>query len=119
MTRLNLKKFEKNLTVRPLRPTDYDDVVALQRQCFPTMTEVWSKEQFLSQLATFPEGQVGVENQGKLVASTGSLILDFGLYKDWHNYDEIPDFAFIRNHNPAVKTLYGFQLTVDPPYPPL
>ena len=51
----------------------------------------WSKEQFDSQLRIFPEGQIGVEYQGQLVASCGSLILDFELYKNWHNHDEISD----------------------------
>lgn len=72
---INLKKFEKHLVVRPLRPEDWPDVVTLEQQCFPGM-ETWSKEQFDSQLATFPEGQISVEYQGKLVASSSSLILD-------------------------------------------
>ena len=83
--------------VRPLRPDDWDSVVALEQRCFPGM-ETWSKEQFDSQLAIFPEGQIGVEYQGKLVASSSSLILDFELYKDWHSFDEISDNGFIRNH---------------------
>ena len=66
MTKINLKKFEKNLVVRPLRLTDWEGVVALQKLCFPGM-EPWSKEQFASQLNIFPEGQIGVEYQGKLV----------------------------------------------------
>ena len=104
MTRINLKKFEKNLVVRPLRLADFERVVALQKLCFPGM-EPWSKEQFESQLAVFAEGQICVEYQGELVASSNSLILDFELYKDWHNFDEISDNGFIRNHNPNGTTL--------------
>ena len=43
MTKINLKKFEKNLVVRPLRPSDWEGVVALQKRCFPGM-EPWSRE---------------------------------------------------------------------------
>lgn len=115
MTRINLKKFEKNLVVRPLRLADFERVVALQKLCFPGM-EPWSKEQFESQLAVFAEGQICVEYQGELVASSNSLILDFELYKDWHNFDEISDNGFIRNHNPNGTTLYGIEIMVHPKY---
>jgi predicted amidohydrolase/ribosomal protein S18 acetylase RimI-like enzyme len=115
MTKLNLKKFEKNIAVRPLRVSDWPEVVALQKICFPTM-EPWSKEQFESQLKIFPEGQIGVEYQGKLVASSASLILDFELYKDWHDFDEISDSGFIRNHEPDGTTLYGIEIMVSPEF---
>jgi predicted amidohydrolase/ribosomal protein S18 acetylase RimI-like enzyme len=115
MTKLNLKTFEKNLRVRPLRLDDYEGVVALQQKCFPGM-ETWTRAQLQSQLGHFPEGQIGIEYQGKLVASSSSLILDFELYKDWHNYDDITDNGFIRNHKPDGKTLYGIEIMVDPKY---
>jgi ribosomal protein S18 acetylase RimI-like enzyme len=115
MTKINLKKFEKNLVVRPLRLSDWEGVVALQQRCFPGM-EPWSKEQFESQLKIFPEGQIGVEYQGKLVASSGSLVLDFELYKDWHSHEEISDSGYIRNHKPDGTTLYGIEIMVHPDY---
>ena len=88
-------------------------MVALQEKCFPKMGP-WTKEQFDSQLAIFPEGQICAEYQGKLVASSSSLLLDFELYKDWHSWEEISDNGFIRNHKPTGKTLYGIELMVDP-----
>lgn len=115
MSRINLKKFEKNLAVRMLRPSDYEDIAALQQKCFAGM-ETWSRAQFDSQLRIFPEGQIGVEYQGKLVASSSSVILDFELYKDWHNLDDISDSGFIRNHNPDGTTLYGIEIMVAPEY---
>ena len=72
MTKLNLKKFEKNLVLRTLRSSDWEGVTALERLCFPNM-EPWTREQFESQLKLFPEGQIGLEYQGKLVASSASL----------------------------------------------
>jgi predicted amidohydrolase/ribosomal protein S18 acetylase RimI-like enzyme len=115
MTKINLKRFEKNLKVRPLSAADYEGVIALQQRCFPGM-ESWTREQFDSRLRIFPEGQIGVEYQGRLVASSGSLVLDFELYKDWHSYDEISDNGFIRNHNPDGTTLYGIEIMVDPEF---
>src|SRR5580700_9553138 len=113
--KINLKKFEKNLVVRPLRSADWEGVVKLQQLCFPGM-DPWTKDQFESQLRIFADGQIGVEYQGKLVASSSSLILDFELYKDWHNLDEISDKGFIGNHNPDGTTLYGIEIMVDPDF---
>jgi predicted amidohydrolase/ribosomal protein S18 acetylase RimI-like enzyme len=115
MPRINLKKFEKNLVVRQLRADDWARVVALQQRCFPGM-ETWPKEQFESQIRIFPEGQIGVEYQGKLVGSSSSLIADFELYKNAQNFDEVSDNGFIRNHNPSGTTLYGIEIMVDPEY---
>jgi predicted amidohydrolase/ribosomal protein S18 acetylase RimI-like enzyme len=115
MTKLNLKDFETSLVVRPLRAEDFAGVVALQQKCFPKMTP-WSQEQFHSQLRIFSEGQIGVELQGDLVASSSSLILDFELYKDWHRWEDISDDGYIRNHKPDGKTLYGIEIMVDPDY---
>jgi predicted amidohydrolase len=78
--------------------------------------ETWAKEHFDSQLAIFPEGQIGIEYQGKLVASSSSLILDFEMYKEWDNLDAISDNGFIRNHDPNGSTLYGIEIMVDPEY---
>ena len=113
--RINLTQFEKQLVVRPLRPDDWDSVVALERRCFPGMS-TWTREQFDSQLATFPEGQIGIEYQGKLVASSSSLILNFEMYKDWDSFEAVSDHGRIRNHTPAGTTLYGIEMMVDPDF---
>jgi predicted amidohydrolase/GNAT superfamily N-acetyltransferase len=111
----DLKDFERKVSVRLLRREDYDQVVELQHACFPGM-KPWTREQFDSQLTLFPEGQICVEFQGRVVASSSSLILDFDLYHEWHSWSEIADGGFIRNHAPDGNTLYGIEIMVDPEY---
>jgi predicted amidohydrolase/ribosomal protein S18 acetylase RimI-like enzyme len=115
MSRLNLKAFEKQVAVRPLRRADWAAFRTLQERCFPGM-EGTTLAQFESQLERFPEGQICVEHQGRLVASSSSLILDFELYKDWNNWNEIADNGFIRNHVATGTTLYGIEIMVDPDF---
>ena len=79
MQNINLKEFETNIILRQLTESDYESVVSLQLKCFPHM-KPWSKEQFSSQVSTFQEGQLCVQFQDKIVASSSSLILDFSLY---------------------------------------
>lgn len=115
MKQIDLKDFERNIVVRLIRMADYDKITALQLKCFPGM-KPWSKEQLESQLTLFPDGQICVEYEGKIVSSSSSLILDFSLYSEWHSWKEIADNGFIRNHNSNGNTLYGIEIMVDPDY---
>jgi len=115
MDKLNLENFEAQLTLRPITMEDFDLIVALQMKCFPGMPS-WTREHIQSQLEIFSEGQLCVEYDGVVVASCSSLIVDFDHYSDWHNWREIADHGFIRNHDPEGDTLYGIEIMVDPEY---
>ena len=112
---LDLSSFEKKITVRPIRRDDYDQLVQIQKRSFPGM-KPWAIDQLESQLRIFPEGQICIEYEGKIVASSCSLILDFSMYAEWHNWREIADGGYIRNHDPQGNTLYGIEIMVDPEY---
>jgi predicted amidohydrolase/ribosomal protein S18 acetylase RimI-like enzyme len=113
--RIRLKDFEKRIHVRPLTPADFDDLIELQAACFPGMG-TWSRDQIVGQIERFPEGQICVEYQGKLVASSSSLIVDFDLYSEWHNWREIASGGFITNHSYDGDTLYGIEIMVHPTF---
>ncbi len=112
---IDLAEFEKHIRVRRLRLSDYDDLVAMQKRCFPSM-QTWGRDQIESQLALFPEGQIVVEYDGKVVASSASLIVDYDLYSDWHDWKTIADQGYIRNHAPDGDMLYGIEIMVDPEF---
>jgi predicted amidohydrolase/ribosomal protein S18 acetylase RimI-like enzyme len=107
------KDFERRVKVRRLALSDFASVVALQEQCFPKMPP-WTHDQFESMVSTFPEGQICVELEGEIVASSSSLMLDFDLYSDWHDWGKISDRGYIRNHDPKGNTLYGIEIMVHP-----
>jgi len=115
MAQKELKSLQKKIHVRPIRLEDHDQLVQLQLRCFPGM-KPWTTEQIESQLRIFPEGQICVEYEGKIVASSSSLIIDFNLYGEKHNWRDVADAGFIRNHNPEGETLYGIEIMVDPAF---
>lgn len=60
METLDLKDFERQMVVRSLTLDDYDALVAMHLKYLPRL-EPWSRAQIETQLAIFPDGQMGVE----------------------------------------------------------
>jgi predicted amidohydrolase/ribosomal protein S18 acetylase RimI-like enzyme len=112
---IRLEDFEREIRLRPLAIEDYDELVAMQALCFPGM-QTWGRDQIQSQIEVFPEGQIVVEYDDRIVASACSLIVDFDDYSEWHNWREIADEGYIRNHDPEGDTLYGIEIMVHPDY---
>jgi predicted amidohydrolase/ribosomal protein S18 acetylase RimI-like enzyme len=115
MTQIDHTSFEKKILVRQIQMEDYEQLVAIQLRAFPGM-KPWTREQLESQLSVFPEGQICIEYEGRIVASSSSLVLDFAMYGEWHSWREIADQGFIRNHDPHGNSLYGIEIMVDPEF---
>ncbi len=115
MNKIDLKKIEKKINIRQLKIEDYDQLVELQLLAFPGMP-TWNRDQLESQLDIFPEGQICIEYEGKIIASSSSLIVDFDLHEDFDSWQRISDSGYITNHNPDGDTLYGIEIMVHPGY---
>lgn len=115
MEPLDLKDYEWKIEVRQLTIEDYDALVEMQARCFPGM-QTWSRAHIESQLAMFPEGQIVIEIDGKLAASSTSLIVEYDPSLEWHNWKAVADSGYIRNHKPKGDTLYGIEIMVDPEF---
>ncbi len=107
------ENFKKKLIVRELTVEDYSGIAELELLCFPNMTG-WSKDQIESHIKIFPEGQICIEYDGKVVASSSSLIIDFEIYGEKHSWDEITANGYITNHDSEGDTLYGIEIMVHP-----
>ncbi|ASN06220.1 GNAT family N-acetyltransferase [Virgibacillus necropolis] len=113
MTNKNVTDLEKQLIIRNITPDDLDEIAALSNKCFgPDIS--FKRKHFVSQLKTFPEGQICIEYEGKIVGNASSLIINY--CGDNHSYKEVSDGGFIRNHNPDGINLYGIEVGVDPAY---
>jgi len=110
---VRLRDFEKKVRLRQLTLDDYPALVAMQQSCFPGM-QTWGIDQIESQLQIFPECQICLEVNGRLVASSTSLVVDYDRYEDWHDWKRVADAGFIRNHTLTGDTLYGIEMMVDP-----
>jgi predicted amidohydrolase/ribosomal protein S18 acetylase RimI-like enzyme len=113
MSELELEAFETQVELRPMTLDDFEELVALQLKCFPGM-EPWTRGHIESQQAHFPEGQLLVTVDDRIVASSSSLIVDTDHYEDWQDWKEISDNGYIRNHDEDGDALYGIEIMVDP-----
>lgn len=109
------KDYERSIILRNQTPEDFEKIVALQLACFPKM-KPWKREQFDSQQKVFPEGQFCIEVDGVVAASATSLVVDYDLYSEWHDWNVISDGGYIRTHNPQGDMLYGIEIMVHPDF---
>jgi len=107
---------QHRLRLRNLRLADYDDVRDIMDRVYPTMQGAWTREQFTSQLARFPEGQICIEDNDRVIAAAISLIVDYARYGDRHTYDHITGGGYLTTHDPRGDTLYGVDMFVHPDY---
>ena len=105
----------KKVNLRKTTLEDYDAVCAVQLECFPGM-KPWSKAQFESIMSIFPEGQFCVEYNGKIVASSSSLIIAHEDYSETASWNELTANGMITNHDPDGDTLYGMEIMVKPEF---
>ncbi|MCW8840168.1 MAG: GNAT family N-acetyltransferase [Gammaproteobacteria bacterium] len=107
---------EHVLRLRNTRLEDYPDIKAIMDKVYADIGGAWSEAQFRSQLKTFPEGQICIEDKGRVVAAAISVIVDYKRFGDRHTYDQITGDGYLTTHNPDGDTLYGVDVFVDPDY---
>lgn len=107
---------EHRLKIRNTRLSDYEDIHEIMELVYPTLEGAWSREQFASQISRFPEGQICIEDKGKVVAAAVSLIVDYSRYGDRHTYTQITGNGYLTTHDPSGDTLYGADVFVHPEY---
>jgi hypothetical protein len=47
------------------------------------------EKKFRAQLATFPDGQICIEDHGRVVAAAFALVVDYDKFGDHHTYGQI------------------------------
>ncbi|MCE9499995.1 MAG: GNAT family N-acetyltransferase, partial [Leptospira sp.] len=126
MKKKNIKEFftkrkdkviEKHkLNLRNTLVTDYEDVKEIMNQVYSNAGGTWTKEEFTSQITKFPEGQICIEDKGKVVAAVVSNVINYSKFTDKHTYDQITGAGTLSTHDPDGDTLYGVDIFVSPKY---
>ncbi|MDX2303485.1 MAG: bifunctional GNAT family N-acetyltransferase/carbon-nitrogen hydrolase family protein [Microscillaceae bacterium] len=115
MTQIAKETTEHVLLLRNLQLKDYNDIKEITRDIYQNMG-IWEYHYIRKLLKIFPEGQICIEDKGKVVAFALSILLDENDFDDDHSYFEIVGNGSFSTHNPKGNILYGIEIGVHPDY---
>jgi predicted amidohydrolase/ribosomal protein S18 acetylase RimI-like enzyme len=103
--------------MRMLSIEDYEDLLEIMTMVYSNIGDAtWSYDQIKNLLEIFPEGQICIEDKGKMVACALSLIVDYSKYGDNHTYEQITGNYKFSTHDENGDVLYGIDVFVHPDY---
>lgn len=101
--------------IRPLAPSDYDDVIGICRLVYPA-EEPYTRDELDAHRRVFPEGQfVAVAaDTGAVAGAHFTLRLRLADYHIDDPWDVLTAGGSFLDHDPAGPTLYGADIMVHP-----
>lgn len=106
-----------DIQVRNLTVEDYKDLKRSMEKAYASDAGgVWTRENIEDLIEVFPEGQLGVEVDGRVVACALSLIIDSKKTNLYKKYYEIIDNGKFSTHDYDGDTLYGIEVFVHPDF---
>lgn len=105
---------EHRLQLRNLQISDYSHIKEIMDLVYSNAGGSYTKKEFAIQLAKFPEGQICIEDNGRVVAAAFSIIVKYSKFGDKHSYAEITANGSFDSHDPDGDTLYGTDIFVHP-----
>jgi predicted amidohydrolase/ribosomal protein S18 acetylase RimI-like enzyme len=107
----------KKVELRNLEFDDYKQLKNSMVESYPEMAgSYWRANDIEKLLGIFPEGQLVILVDGKVVGSALSLIVDESLVDKKHNYSQITGNYSFSTHNPQGDILYGIDVFIHPSY---
>ena len=67
------EELEHRLKLRNIKLSDYEDIREIMVSIYKNQGGAWTKEELKNQLKAFPEGQIAIEDNGKVVAAGDTL----------------------------------------------
>ena len=105
------------LELRNLQLEDYKELKSSMIEAYPGMeNSYWKEEQIEKLLSVFPEGQLVIVVDGKVVGSALSLIIEEDIVDKNHDYKKITGNYTFSTHNANGEILYGIDVFIHPNY---
>ncbi|WP_257656803.1 carbon-nitrogen hydrolase family protein [Parapedobacter lycopersici] len=106
-----------DITVRLLSKQDYNDLKASMKEAYEgSPVGIWSRKNITDLIDLFPEGQLCVEVDGRVVACALSIIVDATKTDSNESYYEIIDYGKFTRHDAEGDVLYGIEVFVHPDF---
>lgn len=106
-----------NVEIRKLTLEDYEQLKSAMIESYSSIGgEYWRKERISKLIDIFPEGQICVVVDDKVVACALSIIVTHSEFGDQHTYQQVTGNYTFDTHNPEGDILYGIELFVHPDF---
>jgi ribosomal protein S18 acetylase RimI-like enzyme len=108
-----------HIIIRKIVPNDITQIIELQKRSFPLMAKdglIWGKYHLRNHIKVFPEGQLCAEIDGKVVASSSSLVISLIPNYREHTWAEATAYGMFTNHTLKGDTLYGADISTHPDF---
>ncbi len=103
--------------IRSLQLDDYAQLSQSFTRTYSDGSDVfWSREQIEKLITIFPEGQIVVVVDNKIVGCALSIIVDYDMVKNDHTYASVTGQETFNTHNPEGNILYGIEVFIHPEY---
>ena len=102
--------------LRNLRMEDYDQLAKSFKRIYADHDVFWTHEQIKTLITIFPEGQVVIVVDDKIVGCALSIIVDYNMVKGDHTYAKVTGNETFNTHNPQGNILYGIEVFIHPDY---
>ncbi|HTA83950.1 MAG TPA: bifunctional GNAT family N-acetyltransferase/carbon-nitrogen hydrolase family protein [Bacteroidia bacterium] len=107
----------KKVEIRELQLSDYFGLRGSMAEAYKNWHgSIWSEEQIKRLINAFPEGQMVVLVNDKVVGVALSIIINYEDFGDDHTYEQITGFFTFHTHNPEGDTLYGIEVFIHPDF---
>jgi predicted amidohydrolase/GNAT superfamily N-acetyltransferase len=103
--------------LRNLKLSDYRELRKSMIEAYKDMDEdYWEEHHIDLLLEKFPEGQICIVADGKVVGCALSLIVNYSVVESDHTYNEIIGNYDFKAHDPEGNVLYGIDVFIHPDY---
>lgn len=105
------------IELRHLRIEDYVSLRSSMDKAYEqTGLGSWNEKEIRKLLEIFPDGQLCITLNNKVVASALALIINYDEFGDNHTYNQIHGNYSFNTHDPDGDVLYGIDVFVHPEY---
>ncbi len=104
------------LTLRVIETSDYEELADLMDLVFHDVGGAWPRMTIMDLIHQYPDGQICIEDDGKIIGAALTIKVDYNRYSLPHFYTDIVNEHNVIQHNQNGDALYGLDVFVHPDY---
>ncbi|MDH5764737.1 MAG: GNAT family N-acetyltransferase, partial [Gammaproteobacteria bacterium] len=104
------------LKLRNLESNDYPQVAELMEDIYQDIGGSWSRKSLSALIDDFPEGQIVIEDNGRIVAVALTVKCSYDRFSRTHTYDDLIGRRDRIKHDDDGDALYGMDIFVSKEY---